>query len=164
MVDCQSLPIAKIYVPINRRGALNSDLVREIAESMLEIGQQEPILVRRDGERFVLIDGFHRLEACKALGEEKIFGVLASPQDRHPRALSPYESEIDILRQKTARLRQLRLAKEAAEPSSTASAATEKATTYSREKLPGARNLSSRSRAATLAEWLAERKKDGSSF
>jgi ParB-like nuclease domain len=161
MVDCQSLPIAKIYVPIKRRGALNSDLVREIAESMLEIGQQEPILVRRDGERFVLIDGFHRLEACKALGEEKILGVLASPQDR-PRALSPYESEIDILRQKTARLRQLRLAKEAAEPSSTASAATEKATTYSREKLP--RNLSSRSRAATLAEWLAERKKDGSSF
>ena len=162
MVDCQSLPIAKIYVPIKRRGALNSDLVREIAESMLEIGQQEPILVRRDGERFVLIDGFHRLEACKALGEEKILGFLASRQDRHPRALSPYESEIDILRQKTARLRRLRLTKETAEmPSSAASAPAEKQAMGIREKPPRVRE-SSRSKVATLAEWLAERKKDGS--
>jgi uncharacterized ParB-like nuclease family protein len=161
MVDCQSLPIAKIYVPIKRRVALNSDLVREIAESMLEIGQQEPILVRRDGERFVLIDGFHRLEACKALGEEKILGVLASPQDRQ-RALSPYESEIDILRQKTARLRRLRLTKETAEmPASAASAPAEKQAMGIREKPPRVRE-SSRSKVATLAEWLGERKKDGS--
>jgi ParB-like chromosome segregation protein Spo0J len=45
---------------------------------MLEIGQETPILVRRDGERFVLVDGLHRLEACKALGEETIVGFLVS--------------------------------------------------------------------------------------
>ena len=40
------------------------------------VGQQSPILVRRDGDRFVLVEGLHRLEACKKLGESTIFGYL----------------------------------------------------------------------------------------
>jgi len=47
---------------------------------MLEIGQTPPILVRRDGECFVLVHGLHRLEACKALGEDSIFGYLVQAQ------------------------------------------------------------------------------------
>jgi hypothetical protein len=164
MVECQSLPIAQIYVPVKRRGTLKSDLVREIAESILEIGQQAPILVRRDGERFVLLDGLHRLEACKALGEDNILGVLASAQAGHPKLSSAYETENDILRQKTNRLRGLRLAKEAAEQSSVASAATETPTTHTREGARHVRGPSSRSKVTTLVEWLAERKMDGSSF
>jgi len=54
-----------------------NETVREIAESMLEVGQQTPILVRQDGERFVLVEGLHRLEACKALGEETIYEARA---------------------------------------------------------------------------------------
>ncbi len=38
----------------------------------MEDGLQTPIGVRRDGDRFVLVSGLHRLEACKALGEETI--------------------------------------------------------------------------------------------
>ena len=45
---------------------------------MLEVGQQTPIMVRQDGERFVLVEGLHRLEACKLLGEQTIQGVLGS--------------------------------------------------------------------------------------
>jgi hypothetical protein len=33
-------------------------------------------LVRQDGNRFVLVEGLHRLEACRALGEAKIVGYL----------------------------------------------------------------------------------------
>jgi ParB-like chromosome segregation protein Spo0J len=47
-----------------------------IAESMLQVGQQTPILVRQDGERFVLVEGLHRLEACKQLGEDTIVGYV----------------------------------------------------------------------------------------
>ena len=54
--------------------------VAEIAESMLEIGQQEPISVRLDGDRLVLVEGLHRLEACKALGETTILGVVVTPE------------------------------------------------------------------------------------
>jgi hypothetical protein len=164
MVECQSLPIAQIYVPVKRRGTLKSDLVREIAESILEIGQQAPILVRRDGQRFVLLDGLHRLEACKALGEDNILGILASELG-HPKVLPSYETEIDILRQKTNRLRELRLAKEAAERQSpVASAASETPTAHTREGARRVRESSSRSRVSTLVEWLAERKNDGSRF
>jgi len=45
-----------------------------------EIGQQAPIQVRRDGDRFVLVHGLHRLEACKALGEETIYGYLVQAE------------------------------------------------------------------------------------
>jgi sulfiredoxin len=66
--------IADIYVPVKRRAAREQKRVDEIAASMLEDGQQTPILVRPDGGRFVLIEGLHRLEAAKALGEKTIVG------------------------------------------------------------------------------------------
>jgi ParB-like chromosome segregation protein Spo0J len=43
---------------------------------MMEKGQQAPILVRPDGHRFVLVEGLHRLEACKALGETTVPAYL----------------------------------------------------------------------------------------
>ena len=115
MLKRESFPIAKIYVPVKRRATLRPEAVREIAESMLEIGQETPILVRRDGDRFVLVEGLHRLEACKALGEETIVGFLVSAQSNHENAPSPYDAEADAVREKTERLRKLRLAKEAEE-------------------------------------------------
>jgi sulfiredoxin len=61
---------------VKRRATLKPETVRELANNILENGQQTPILVRRDGDRFVLVEGLHRLEACKALGEETILGYL----------------------------------------------------------------------------------------
>jgi hypothetical protein len=37
-----------------------------------------PILVREDGDRFVLVEGLHRLEAAKSLGETTIAGYRVS--------------------------------------------------------------------------------------
>ena len=70
------LRIEDIYVPVKRRKSLKPEVVDEIAESMLEKVQLTSISVRRDGKRFVLVEGLHRLEACKALGEETIVGFL----------------------------------------------------------------------------------------
>jgi uncharacterized ParB-like nuclease family protein len=72
----ESFPIADIYVPVKRRATLKPQLVQEIAASMLEVGQQTPIMVRQDGTRLVLVEGLHRLEACRALGETTIFGYM----------------------------------------------------------------------------------------
>jgi sulfiredoxin len=74
MMKRENFAIANIYVPIKRRATLEQKRVDEIAASMLENGQQMPILVRPDGERFVLVEGLHRLEAAKALGEKTIIG------------------------------------------------------------------------------------------
>jgi len=76
MMKREKFSIANVYVPAKRRATLKPATVQEIAQSMLEIGQQTPILVRRDGDRFVLVEGLHRLEACRALGEETIVGYL----------------------------------------------------------------------------------------
>jgi sulfiredoxin len=82
MMKRETFAIANIYVPAKRRSTLDPDKAREIAESMLQVGQQTPILLRRDGERFVLVEGLHRLEACKQLGEETIVGYLVQAR-RH---------------------------------------------------------------------------------
>jgi ParB-like chromosome segregation protein Spo0J len=66
--------VADIYVPVKRRSTLEQKRVDEIAASMLNDGQLTPILVRPDGSRFVLVEGLHRLEAAKALGEKTIVG------------------------------------------------------------------------------------------
>lgn len=74
MMKRETFAVEKIYVPIARRKTLDPARVNDIAISMLENGQQTPILVRPDGARFVLVEGLHRLEAAKALGEETIVG------------------------------------------------------------------------------------------
>jgi sulfiredoxin len=78
MMKRETFAVADIYVPIKRRTMLEQKRVDEIAASMLDDGQQTPILVRADGERFVLVEGLHRLEAAKALGERTIIGFLVS--------------------------------------------------------------------------------------
>lgn len=76
MMKDRAFPISDIYVPIKLRSAFDPVKAEQIAESMIEEGQRSPILVRADGERFVLIEGLHRLEACKLLDETTIIGLL----------------------------------------------------------------------------------------
>jgi sulfiredoxin len=82
MMKRETFAIAKIYVPAKRRATLDPKKAQEIAESILQIGRQSPILVRQDGDRFVLVEGLHRLEACKQLGEQTILGYLVQAR-RH---------------------------------------------------------------------------------
>jgi sulfiredoxin len=71
MMKRETFAIADIYVPAKRRSTLDPRKAQAIAESMLELGQQTPILVR-----FVLVEGLHRLEACRQLGEATIVGYV----------------------------------------------------------------------------------------
>ncbi len=82
MLIAKALPIANIYVPAKRRANLDISKVGAIAESILEQGQTTPIMVREDGERFVLVEGLHRLEACESLGEDMIMAFLVQAR-RH---------------------------------------------------------------------------------
>ena len=72
----KTFAIKDIYVPAKRRKTLDEALVETLAEDMLENGQTTPIQVRQGKERVVLVEGLHRLEACKALGEDNIRGYL----------------------------------------------------------------------------------------
>lgn len=82
MLKKQTLAIRDVYVPVKRRHTLDPEKVGALAESILAKGQEAPILVRPDGERFVLVEGLHRLEACKALGEQTVLAYLVQAR-RH---------------------------------------------------------------------------------
>ena len=80
----QSVDIAidDIYVPVKRRATLVDAKVAELAEAIMEQGQQMPIRIRRDdaNNRYVLVEGLHRLEACRALGEATISAYIVNPR------------------------------------------------------------------------------------
>jgi ParB-like chromosome segregation protein Spo0J len=82
MLRVQKVPVDKIYVPTARRKTLHPDTVRSLAEDIVENGHKTPIQVRLDGERFVLVEGLHRLEAVKWLGETTIDAYLVQAK-RH---------------------------------------------------------------------------------
>ena len=71
-----TLNIDEIYVPVKRRKTLDEKTVEAIAESMMEEGQLTAILVRQGRGRYVLVEGLHRIEAARALGETTIRGLV----------------------------------------------------------------------------------------
>ena len=76
MLKKQRVPIADVRVPVKRIKTLDAAKGQSIAEDMLEHGQTTPIRLRADGDKFVLIEGFHRLEALRALGDETVEAYL----------------------------------------------------------------------------------------
>lgn len=72
MLESHTVAIDDIYVPGPRKKTLHPETVRYLAEDILENGMELPIQVRNDGKRLVLVEGLHRLEAAKWLGETTI--------------------------------------------------------------------------------------------
>jgi ParB-like chromosome segregation protein Spo0J len=86
MLERHTIEIARIYVPVKRAQTLDPTKVEALAEDMLENGQTTPISVRLDakdpGGRFVLVEGLHRLEALKALGETQVTAFVVQARIR----------------------------------------------------------------------------------
>ena len=61
-----------ITVPPDRMRQLRSDLIDELAESIKQQGQLQPIIVRPQDFGYALTAGRHRLEAVRKLGHEEI--------------------------------------------------------------------------------------------
>jgi len=167
----ESFPIDKIHVPEKKRKALNPEVVEQLAESILDAGQREAILVRREKDHFVLVEGLHRLEACKALGERAILGLLVSAEAARQHDLPP--PPVDPEREKMERLRKLRLEKEAAEK--LAGASRSDAAAHRRDH----RGTTSRSNPAasskpspgergstpkTLSDWIKQQERSGGRY
>ncbi|GLS40783.1 chromosome partitioning protein ParB [Mesorhizobium tianshanense] len=82
MLRVQKVRVDDIYVPAARRKTLHPETVRHLAEDILENGMKTPIQVRHDGKRHILVEGLHRLEAAKWLGETDIDAYLVQAK-RH---------------------------------------------------------------------------------
>jgi uncharacterized ParB-like nuclease family protein len=82
MLRVQKVKVDEIYVPTARKKTLHPETVRHLAEDILENGMKTPIQVRNDGKRHILVEGLHRLEAAKWLGETEIDAYLVQAK-RH---------------------------------------------------------------------------------
>lgn len=76
----QKMPIMNIQIDNiivnNRKRKLNKDKVKELSESFKLLGQLEPITITSQNGQYVLLAGWHRLEAAKLLGWDKIDAQL----------------------------------------------------------------------------------------
>ncbi|SFN74655.1 ParB-like nuclease domain-containing protein [Bradyrhizobium sp. Rc3b] len=167
----ESFPIEKIFVPTKQKKAIKPETVAEVAESIMEIGQQEPISVRLDGDRLVLVEGLHRLEACKALGETTILGVLVPAELAQAKPLLAERPEVEAERIKMARLKQLRLEKEAAEASTAAlkgAGATESPRTRLakgvRDNPKASPGRTAKAAPKSLSAWITQQKGSGGRY
>lgn len=70
------IKIDEIYVPIKWNKTLEPDKVDTLAESILDEGMTTPIHIRQGEGRYVLVSGYHRIEAMKALGDDKIDAII----------------------------------------------------------------------------------------
>jgi ParB-like chromosome segregation protein Spo0J len=66
------IKIEDVYVPAERRRELDASKLDQVAETIMEEAEENPIQVRQGKGRYVLVKGIHRLEARKALGDETI--------------------------------------------------------------------------------------------
>lgn len=167
----ESFPIEKIFVPTKQKKAIKPETVAEVAESIMEIGQQEPISIRRDGDRLVLVEGLHRLEACKALGETTILGVVVPAELAQHKPLLAERPEVEAERLKMARLKQLRLEKEAAEASTAAlrgAGATQaprpRPTKGDRDNSRASPGRTAKAKPKTLSDWITQQKGSGGRY
>jgi hypothetical protein len=170
----EHIPIDRVYVPVKRRKDLNAEAVKRIAESILEVGQETPILVRRDKDRhFVLLDGLQRLEACKALGETAIMALIGSVGD-FAEGKPNYELAAEVQRQRIERLKKLRLQREAAQKTeAVVQPLVQGSDSTNLEAGPNnsAQRTSSRTRARateaqskTLSEWIERQEREGGRY
>lgn len=75
--------IDDIYVPQALRAKeVDAAKVERLALDIAEKGLLDPILVRADKNRHVLVSGRHRLEAMKSLGETQIACNIVQPTKR----------------------------------------------------------------------------------
>jgi ParB-like chromosome segregation protein Spo0J len=76
MLQIHKIPVTKIYIPTERRKLLDLVKAQALAEDILENGMKLPIQVRFDGARHILVEGLHRLEASRILGDTVINAYL----------------------------------------------------------------------------------------
>lgn len=73
----EKFAIADVRVPVKRRKTLDPVKVENLAYDILENGQTTPIRLRADkGGGYILVEGYHRLEALRAIGEDEVEGYL----------------------------------------------------------------------------------------
>jgi len=80
----QEIPIEQIRPnPYQPRRVFDEDSLRELADSIRQVGLLQPVIVRKDGaEEYTLIAGERRLRAAQMAGLERIPAIVRTPSEQ----------------------------------------------------------------------------------
>lgn len=108
------LPISKIRPWKDQpRKFFSKDAIKNLANSILEVGQKKPIDVMEDPDRpglYIVVDGERRLLACQQLGRKTIMAIIVPQEDAERRLIrsvvcnfgsekhTPYEAAMALRR------------------------------------------------------------------
>lgn len=97
-LDFEYLPLDKIDISEHnvRRSKVEKG-IDELAESIREIGVQQPVMVFPKGDRYELIIGQRRYLACKQLGEKEIPAVITRTRTATEAAIASFSENIHRL-------------------------------------------------------------------
>lgn len=80
MSECEqrilNIPVEVIDPGINVRERISKESVADLATTVKKRGVQEPVTVRRVGERYILLRGFRRFEAARLAGKTTIRAII----------------------------------------------------------------------------------------
>lgn len=88
----REVEITKITMPDTRFRKAYKENLTHLTESIREHGILEPILVRRDGDSFILTAGARRLEAAKLIGMERVPCITLEEDETDSAVLSIIEN------------------------------------------------------------------------
>ncbi len=74
--ELQTLALASITCEQQVRETFDVEAIAELAQSLVSVGLQQPILVRREGDGYVVIDGERRFRAAKVARWETIEALV----------------------------------------------------------------------------------------
>jgi ParB family transcriptional regulator, chromosome partitioning protein len=74
------LPLDRIHSERQVREHFDDESIRALAESLKSVGQLQPIRVRLDAGRLVIVDGERRYRAAKALGWTTLAAIIEQKQ------------------------------------------------------------------------------------
>ena len=103
-----SIPLDKLVLKEQVRKKFDESSLKELADSIASIGQQQPITVIADRDRYRVVSGERRVRAMKLLNKPAVLAVLASATDEKDitiaqlvenlqrEDMSPYEIELSF--------------------------------------------------------------------
>ncbi|WAM33853.1 ParB/RepB/Spo0J family partition protein [Caldicellulosiruptor morganii] len=100
----EEIEIDKIFPSEKQpRKIFDEDKIEELAQSIRSVGLIQPLIVRKEGEKFVLIAGERRLRACRLAGLKKVPCIvrdysntteIALIENIQRKDLNPYEEAL----------------------------------------------------------------------
>lgn len=82
------IPIEKIVMKTQVRKTFDDQSIQELADSIESIGQQQPITVIAEEDRFRVVSGERRVRAIKLLKHDTVMAVLASADNEKDIAIA----------------------------------------------------------------------------